>query len=353
MGYELEQLKEFIRSELKKGYAVDTVKSTLASSGFSKAQIKKAFATLHRKEKVAAPAPVKVAKPKPKGPGMFSGWFKSKPKAKKPKIVKKPVKKVIKKVVKKPVKKPVQKPKKKGQGLFSRFFFTEAKPKQIKKTLPKPKPIPKKIAKPKKPSGPGLFSRLFASKSKTIKTKKVKIKIKPKPKPKPIKPKKPKRPSIIGKILSIILYRLRHPKQPKPIARKEKGKRRSHLSPPFLLFYLIMFFVIIALIIYIFPATCVTEECFVLKANNCESATFRNVIGGTTLYYETDDCYLVKTVTRMSDDEPKVMQDRFLRKSMTCSYNQGDFDPLYVNTISAHLNTCEGELREGILKVLL
>ncbi len=352
MGYELEQLKEFIRSELKKGYAVDTVKTTLASSGFSRSQIKKAFATLHKKEKITKKPEFipSVTVKKPKGPGLFSGWFKHKPKSIKPKkVVKKPVKKIAK----------PKKPKKKGPGIFSRFFFKEVKPKQVKKTLPKLKPIPKKIVKPKKPTGPGLFSRLFKPKSIKPEVKK-QIIIKPAPKPKPIKPKGPGifKPitdifKLIGKILAAILYKLTHPRKPAPITKKVSKKRMSHLSPPFLAFYLIMFFIVIGLIVYFFPATCITEECFVGKANKCESATYRNVIGGTTLHYETNDCYLIKTVMKMSKDEPEIMQNRFLGKSMTCSYNEGDFDPLYINTISAHLDTCEGELREEILKVIL
>jgi hypothetical protein len=259
MGYELEEIKKFIRLELKKGYAVETVRTTLMSSGFSKSEVKKAFATLGRKETKAAP--VKPAsKPKKKGPGMLSGWFTAKPKSKKPKIVKKPVKKVVKKV--KP--KPIPKPKKKGLGFFEGFFFKETKPKTVKKVEPVKKILPKPAPKPKlvKPKGPGLFSGWFTAKPKSIKPKTIVKKVvkKPIPKPKPaLKPKKPgffKR--LFGKRTKNKFFGAQKskafPAKPKKI--KIKPKIKKHRKPfkfpkiPYiketsLITFLIVFFVII------------------------------------------------------------------------------------------------------------
>lgn len=276
MNWELEQIKKFIRSELDKGYDPKTVKSTLISSGFPAAEVKKAFATLGRK-----PSKAKIIKAKPakrKGRGFFSKLFTKKPKS-------------IKKKPKKPAPKPKPKPKKikrtKKPGLLAGFFFKEVKP------MPKLKK-PKKIEKT----------------AKKIELKKPKI-------------KKHRKPFKLPKI--------------------------PHIKETSLITFLIVFFIIVGVIIWAFPSSCATETCFINKANKCQSATFYNMIDRTTIKYETNNCVLKKTITALSPDETPDMVSEFLGKHMLCTYQKNDFSPLYINTLSGMLNTCEGELKTAIL----
>jgi len=129
-------------------------------------------------------------------------------------------------------------------------------------------------------------------------------------------------------------------------------KRFEKNLPRAAVIFLISFFVIIGLVIWFFPATCATEDCFIRHANNCDAATYRNKIGETIMSYQTNDCFLIKTVELMDPTEPPTIRNRFEGKSMTCSYNKGDFDPLYINTVSAHLNTCQGPLREETILIV-
>ena len=145
-------------------------------------------------------------------------------------------------------------------------------------------------------------------------------------------------------------------KPPKPKIKRQEIKKTRHpikLRNQVAVLLLILFLVAIGIVIWLFPATCATEACFIRHANNCDAATYRNKIDGTVMSYQTNDCFIIKTVEKMDSDEPPVIREQFEGKSMTCSYNKGDFDPLYVNTISAHLNTCEGELREAIISVVV
>jgi len=145
-------------------------------------------------------------------------------------------------------------------------------------------------------------------------------------------------------------------KPAKPKIKRQEIKKARHpikLRNQVAVLLLILFFVAIGIVIWLFPATCATEACFIRHANNCDAATYRNKIEGTVMSYQTNDCFIIKTVEKMDPSEPPVIREQFEGKSMTCSYNKGDFDPLYVNTISAHLNTCEGELREEIIAVVV
>lgn len=289
MDWEVEQLKEFIKAELKKGYAHETIIKTLNSSGFSKYNIKKAFATLHQKPVKDAPVIIK----KPKGPGLFARLFSFKTK-------------------------PIKKPK-------------EAKKQKIQKS---------KKPEPKKKRGPSVFEKFFHG----IKTRVTKPRIAKKipAKPKPIKKTKPKGPSIFQKITSHKIKPIKIPKIKNIFTEKKAA-----------MMFLIIFFAAIGIIIWIFPASCATEPCFINKANKCQTATFSNIIEGTTFKYETNNCVLRKTVIKMAKDEPENIINEFKGKNMLCVYKENDFSPLYINTISGMLNTCEGELKTSILNYVI
>lgn len=115
----------------------------------------------------------------------------------------------------------------------------------------------------------------------------------------------------------------------------------------------VLIIILVFVIIFFAPARCTTEECFVGKANNCMAATYTNKIGKTVMYYETNDCILIKTVKEMSDDEPRAVVNAFLEKSMRCRFNKNDFSPLFIHSITGHMEACEGPLKEQILQAAI
>jgi len=343
MSYELEQLKEFIKSEIKKGYDLETIKTTLHSSGFSKKSIKKAFATLDKKTKKTEPEIYK-----PKKPGLLERLFtpkkkektKTKPKKKhKPKKKKTPKKGLFKSLLKPKKKTPRTKPKKKGPGFIEKFFFKheKIKPKPAQKTKPKEKKA-LKPAKPKK-TKKGIFYHFFGRK---IQVKKPKKTI---PKPKP--PKKTKKKGLFKNI-----FKSKKPK-PKKKHKPIKLPKIPHIKGTTAVIALILFFLIAGVIIWAFPASCATENCFIKHANKCEAATYSNIIEGTTFLYETNNCILKKTAVSLSPEEPIETKKDFEGKSMYCAYKENDFSPLHVNTITGMLDSCEGELKRAIQKYVV
>lgn len=293
-NWELEKIKEFIREELKKGYDIDTIKTSLYKAGFSGSEISKALATFSRKPK--------------EEPGFFTKLFAAK-KTEPAKEQKKP--------------EPKEKPKpaeKTGQNFFEKFFYRE----QTAKPMPAPEPARIELKKPERPRGPSIFQRLFARKPKQIK----------------IEPQKPhKKPLKI----KIHIPKLKFPKINFP-----KLPKIPHVKGMTAVIFLIVFFAAIGAYMWIYPTACATENCFVRHANNCGKVTYSNIIGGTTLLYETNNCVLKKTVTAMAPEEPQNIVEAFLGKNMLCKYKEGDFSPIYVNTLSGLLTTCEGDLRIAI-----
>jgi len=171
---------------------------------------------------------------------------------------------------------------------------------------------------------------------------------------------KPQKPAVLKKktTKTKVAEPTKKPKIKKPIksegtpVKKQRKKSVFRSRNSIAVILLILFFTAIGIVIWLFPVTCATESCFIKHANNCDAATFRNRIDGTIMSYQTNNCFIIKTVEELSPDEPPEIRKRFKGKSMTCSYNKGDFDPLYINTISAHLNTCQGELREEIIRLV-
>lgn len=338
-NWELERIKEFIRGELRKGYDLDTIKTSLYRAGFSGSEISKALATFNRKPK--------------QGPGFFAKLFAAK-KEKKAEPAKEQKKPALKKEEKKPEPKPAEKT---GQNFFEKFFYKQETAKPAKQ-MPAPAPVKIEIAKPEKPRGPSIFQRIFAKKPKAEKPKPIKIEL-PKPrkpsaihtffkklfakKPKPAqkfiapKPKKPEHK------IKITLPKLKFPKINFP-----KLPKIPHVRGLFAVVFLILFFSAIGAYIWFFPTACATENCFVRHANNCGKVSYSNIVSGTTMLYEANNCVLKKTVTAMAPEEPQAMIDAFLGKNMLCKYKQGDFSPLYVNTLTGLLTTCEGDLKTAI-----
>ena len=94
------------------------------------------------------------------------------------------------------------------------------------------------------------------------------------------------------------------------------------------------------------------EFCFLDATNECGNAKFRNEIAGAKIEYVVNNCILEKKVAKLASGESKEDRNRFEGKSMSCNYEQGDFDRSYIDEISANLEQCDGELRTEIENVI-
>ena len=195
----------------------------------------------------------------------------------------------------------------------------------------------------KEPKKKPLFSGLFRGPARKPPRKELKI--------------KPAKPIVIPKLPKIKTTGI--PEIPKPRREEIKPIRQELIREPrkarlwvfgFLAVLLIVF--VVFGLAYVAPTKCKTEDCFISKANRCGAATFTNQIEGTTFYYETNKCILTKTVHAMDPSEPQVIIDAFLGKSMRCKFMKNDFSPLFINSITAYLEACEGPLKDKIIEAI-
>ncbi|MEM4263768.1 MAG: hypothetical protein QW666_02640 [Candidatus Woesearchaeota archaeon] len=107
---------------------------------------------------------------------------------------------------------------------------------------------------------------------------------------------------------------------------------------------------IAAMLLFFVTPICLTESCFINAANECGHAKYKNNIKGTEVRFETEGCVLTKTIISLGPEEPEEIKKVFQGKSMTCRYQQNNFDPLYITSLTGLINTCEGELKEEIMK---
>ena len=110
----------------------------------------------------------------------------------------------------------------------------------------------------------------------------------------------------------------------------------------------ILLIIVLFILISKFGSSC-DEQCFVDKANLCETAKYENEIAGAKIRYEINNCVLDKTVLKLSGNEPSEIRDLFKGKSMSCGYARGNFDINYLSEISANLDDCNGDLKSAIL----
>ena len=93
-------------------------------------------------------------------------------------------------------------------------------------------------------------------------------------------------------------------------------------------------------------------ECFYSLASECKTAKVTTVVSTATLALSARSCTLTKTITALSSDEPKAIQDLILKKAMKCTYSQGAFDKGYITGISTNLEACKGELKDALESVI-
>lgn len=119
----------------------------------------------------------------------------------------------------------------------------------------------------------------------------------------------------------------------------------------------IMGFLFIILIVMIFTGTedCGTDaDCFIERANECNSARFEGTIGdGTIVEYSVEDCVLTKKISEFSDTEPEEVKSFFGEKEMICEYEKGNFNEDLIDGLSLGIDECEGELKDAIIELRL
>lgn len=330
----VKDIRVHIQRQLEKGYSIADIERALIDVGFPRDSINEAMKGLKQKGE------------KPAEKTSFFGWLKPKPAAASKPAPKAEVKKPESKPAPKPEIKPPVKPTER-RGLFGLFRPVPA-PKAVTKPEIK-KPEPPKLEK--KPAAKSWFS-WGAAKPEKPAVKEAPIK-KPEPKPEIKKPSEKR--GLFG------WFRRTPVKEaPKPVKKPEvkqlprrttyEEAYRKNLRSGFVItILLILFFAIIGLIIWLFPAACATETCFINHANACKAARYTNNIEGTVILYEVNNCILRKTIKELAPDEPSKIVEKFLGKSMLCTYAKNDFNPLHVRTISGMVNTCQGPLKDAIL----
>ena len=125
----------------------------------------------------------------------------------------------------------------------------------------------------------------------------------------------------------------------------------------------IIFIIIVILLIILFYSggligkayvtECDTSACFIEKANACEPAIYTTTMGTTTVEMEIlPGCELKKTILALDETEPAEVRTFFTGKTMTCDYEQGNFDEDFAFQISGPLDECEGNLVDAINAVI-
>ncbi len=89
-------------------------------------------------------------------------------------------------------------------------------------------------------------------------------------------------------------------------------------------------------------------DCFVARAQQCETAMLRSEIAnGTIIKYEEKGCTVTTSIDTFGPAEPQIVVDYFKGKTMLCTYTQGQFDPALIKGLTTE--GCTGTLRDAIL----
>ncbi len=138
---------------------------------------------------------------------------------------------------------------------------------------------------------------------------------------------------------------------------KEAGKR----------FPVLTFFVLLIIIggagwgIYFFitevaskASVCTTQECFIEMANNCQAASYQVDEQGTIYLHKTNaNCIYEKKAIQTAANEPEEVRLLLEGKSFQCEYYRGAFNNLWLNTLTQGLQSCHGDLKEGVQELMI
>jgi hypothetical protein len=100
-------------------------------------------------------------------------------------------------------------------------------------------------------------------------------------------------------------------------------------------------------------AICNDASCFITAADNCgnESIIYTDSVG--TFNYTTSNCVFFKTLVSLNANETQDMKNALEGKSMTCVYQQGQFDQRWVSSLIYGTENCTGDLKEALGELLV
>ena len=102
------------------------------------------------------------------------------------------------------------------------------------------------------------------------------------------------------------------------------------------------------------PASCITKECFINSANDCNELSMTlSEEAGVFKYSSSKDCVFTKTLVTLSANETQEMKNLLEGKSFICRYEKGKFDSRWVTSLIFGTEYCEGELRDILGKLML
>ncbi len=98
---------------------------------------------------------------------------------------------------------------------------------------------------------------------------------------------------------------------------------------------------------------CDSLECFASDVNSCNDRIYVFNDSGIKFNFEVEGCTLTKTVVGLPPNEPEAIKDLFLGKSLTCTFEKGEFDDRILTTLLSGLDNCEGELKDTFLELAI
>lgn len=94
--------------------------------------------------------------------------------------------------------------------------------------------------------------------------------------------------------------------------------------------------------------------CFMEYANECRPASLTIDFAGNILeYHSTDDCRLIKKITRVTPSESIEVKDFLEGKEMICDYDRYYLNQTWVENFATGLEACDGELKDAIVDLRL
>ena len=99
--------------------------------------------------------------------------------------------------------------------------------------------------------------------------------------------------------------------------------------------------------------TCEDAQCFISEANSCKKATFESMEDHGKVSYSSSKCIVTKTFVSAVEGENEEIKKLLEGKSLTCEYNEGEFDENIVNSLILGIENCEGELKDTIGQLIV
>ena len=97
---------------------------------------------------------------------------------------------------------------------------------------------------------------------------------------------------------------------------------------------------------------CKTKECFVADANGCKEKSIVVDEDFGTVAYSTKGCVFTKTIVSLDASEPSDMKAALEGKSLTCKYEQGNFNEEWTSSLVLGIDNCEGDLRDALVLLI-